>query len=118
MPHPIIVYDSTESTIQRMIQGMRAYIREDNNGNSISENSILSPVLVSLFHFKIQTLQNAPRDSSKLEQLIKTKENQKIDDNKAWYTNNVQNIQRQAAEIEMLKFVQYLVNRNMDNNNT
>ena len=97
---------------------MRAYIREDSNGNSLSANSILSPVLVSLFHLKIQTLQNAPRDPSKLEQIIKIKENQMNDDNKAWYSNNVQNIQRQSAEIEMLKFVQFLVNRNMNDNNT
>jgi hypothetical protein len=107
--HPIIVYDSTESVIQRMIQGMRNFIREDKNGNSISDSSIISPVLVSLFHFKIQTLQNAPRDPSKLEQIIRAKESQKNDDNKA---RHVQDIQRQDAVIEMLKVILYQVRRN------
>jgi hypothetical protein len=111
--HPIIVDDSTEAVIQRMIEGLRSYIREDNNGNSISgdsSNSIISPVLTTLSHIKIQTLQNAPRDACKLGQIIKAKERQQMnEDNKA---RHIQDIQTSVTEIDMLKFVLFLVNRN------
>jgi hypothetical protein len=114
--HPI-VDDSTEAVIQRMIESLRSFIREDNNGNSISggrsSNSIISPALSALFHLKIRTLQNAPRHPSKLERMIKAKERQhKNEDNKARY---IEDIQRLVTEIEMLKFVLFLVNRNNNN---
>jgi hypothetical protein len=116
----MIVDDSTEAVIQRMIEGMRSFIMEDKNGNSISgsgsssnsnsNNSTISPVLSALFHLKIKTLQSAPREPAKLEQIIKTKEKQqKNEDNKA---RHIVDIQKLVTEIDMLKFVLFLVNRN------
>jgi hypothetical protein len=97
-----------------MIDGMRSYIRENENGDAISGNSntIISPVLTSLFHLKMQTLQNAPRDPSKLKQLIKAKEREREkqkNDNKA---RCIEDNQRDLAETDMLKFVLFLVSGN------
>lgn len=55
---------------------------------------------------EIKTLQNAPRDADKLEQLIKIKRRQKEE---ATY---IEDTQKLVAEIEMLKVVRYLVCRN------
>jgi hypothetical protein len=51
-------------------------------------------------------LQNAPRGAAKLEQIIKTKERQ---NEKA---RHIEETERLVTEMEMLKFVLYLVNRN------
>jgi hypothetical protein len=53
-----------------------------------------------------ETLQNAPRDPSKLEQIIKAKERE---NEKA---RHIEDTQRLVTQIEMLKFVLFLVNRN------
>jgi hypothetical protein len=54
---------------------------------------------------EIKTLENAPRDSEKLE-LLQVKQRQKEE---AMY---MEDTQRLITEIEMLKLVLYLVNRN------
>jgi hypothetical protein len=84
-----------------MIEAMRSFIREDPKGIQISS------VTKRHFQLEINTLQNAPRDPSKLEQIIKAKERE---NDKA---RHIYDIQRLVTEIEMLKFVLYLVNRNM-----
>jgi hypothetical protein len=58
------------------------------------------------FHLEIETLQNAPRDADKLQQIIKAKERE---NDKAKHFDDTQ---RLVTEIEMLKVVLYLVNRN------
>jgi methyl coenzyme M reductase beta subunit len=108
--HYPITDDSTEeAVIQRMIEEMRRFIGEDNNGNSISSSSssiVINPAISAHFQLEIQTLQNASRNASKLEQIIKAKERQ---NEKA---RHVEDTQRLVTEIEMLKFVLFLVSRN------
>jgi hypothetical protein len=65
-----------------------------------------NPIVNKHFELQIKTLQNAPRDANKLERLLKIKERQKEE---AMY---MKDIQRLVTEIEMLKVVLYLVNRN------
>jgi hypothetical protein len=94
--------DSTlEAAIQRMIEAKRTFIREYPEGIRISS--------VTKRHFQLQmkTLQNAPRNAAKLEQIIKAKERE---NEKARHMDDTQ---RLVTEIEMLKFVLCLVNRNI-----
>jgi hypothetical protein len=97
--HPIIDDSTTEAVIQRMIEAKRSFIREDPEGIPISS------VTKRHFQLEIQTLQSAPRDAVKLEQIIKAKERE---NDKA---RHIYDIQRLVTEIEMLKFVLFLVNR-------
>ena len=54
---------------------------------------------------EIKTLQNAPRDADKLRQLLKVKQRQKEE------VDHIEDTQRLATEIEMLKVILYLVSR-------
>ena len=60
------IYDSTEEAIQKMIEASQKMINEQNN-----------PIVNEHFKLEIKTLQNAPRDPEKLEQLLNVKERQK-----------------------------------------
>jgi hypothetical protein len=82
-----------------MIEAKREFIREYPEGIPISS------VTKRHFQLQIQTLQNAPRDAAKLQQIIKAKERQ---NEKA---RHIEDTERLVTEIEMLKFVLYLVNR-------
>jgi hypothetical protein len=111
MVHYPIIDDSTEAVIQRMIEAKRNFIQEDNNNSdndktSSSSSIIINPATRAHFQLEIKTLQNAPRDASKLEQIIKAKEREH---DKA---RHIYETQRLVTEIEMLKFVLFLVNRN------
>jgi hypothetical protein len=86
----IIDDDSTEAVIQRMIEDKRSFIREGPEGIQISS------VTKRHFQLQIETLQNAPRDASKLEQIIKTKERQ---NEKA---RHIYDIQRLVTEIDRI----------------
>ena len=55
---------------------------------------------------QVKTLQNAPTDKVELEKLLELKQKQK---EKATY---IEDTERLMTEIEMLKVVLYLVNRN------
>lgn len=55
---------------------------------------------------KMKTLQNAPRDLKKLERLLKTKER---DCRKTKYALDLEGL---VAEIEVLRVIRYLINRN------
>jgi hypothetical protein len=57
------------------------------------------------FELEIETLQNAPRDADKLKQLLQVKEREYDQ------AMHIEDTQRLVTEIEMLKFVLYLVNR-------
>jgi hypothetical protein len=52
-----------------MIEAKRSFIREDQEGIPIP----ISSVTKRHFQLQIETLQNAPRDPSKLDQIIKAK---------------------------------------------
>jgi hypothetical protein len=71
----------------------------------------MNPAVKRHYELQIKTLQNAPRDVDKLEWLLKKKERAK---NEAMH---IENTQRLVTEIEMLKVVLYLVNRNSSSAN-
>ena len=79
-----------------MIDASQRMIKEQNN-----------PIINEHFELEIKTLQNAPRDPTKLERIIKAKERQKEED----ASLHIQEMQTLVTEIEMLKFVLCLVNR-------
>jgi hypothetical protein len=57
------------------------------------------------FELEIETLQNAPRDADKLQELLKLKEKENEE------ATHIEDTQRLVTEIEMLKFLLYLVSR-------
>jgi len=59
-----------------------------------------------LYELQINTLRDAPRDKDKLEWILKKKEKAKKD------AKEIEETERLDTEIEMLKIVLYLVNRN------
>jgi hypothetical protein len=79
-----------------MIEASQRMINEQLNSSPVNEH----------FKLQIKTLQNAPRDPDKLERLLKVKQRQKEEAMHIEYT------QRVVTEIEMLRVVLYLVNRN------
>jgi hypothetical protein len=95
-----IIDSSTEAVISKMIEAMQKFIHEEKEGIP------LSSVTKRHFQLEIKTLQNAPRDPSKLEQIIKAKERENAK------ARHIYDIQRLVTEIEMLKVVLFLVNRN------
>jgi hypothetical protein len=66
-----------------------------------------SPPVNEHFKLQIKTLQNAPRDVSKLEWLLKRKESAKDE------AMHIEDTQRLVTEIEMLKVVLRLVRRDI-----
>jgi hypothetical protein len=56
----------------------------------------------------MKTLQNAPRDLKKLEKLLKAKDREC---RKAKYALDIESL---VAEIEVLRVIRYLINRNED----
>lgn len=80
-----------------MIDECQRNIDEQYN-NSLVANEYLK--------FKMKTLQDAPRDPKKLEKLLMKKERE------CENARNVLDIERLVAEIEVLKVIRYLVNRN------
>jgi hypothetical protein len=79
-----------------MIEASQRMINEQLNSPPVNEH----------FKLQIKTLQNAPRDPDKLERLLKVKQRQKEE------AMHIEDTQRLVTEIEMLKVVLYLVNRN------
>ena len=79
---------------------MQRFIRED-PGQAIQ----ISSVAKRHFQLQIETLQNAPRDVSKLQQIIKAKESENNE------PRHIDDTPRLVPEIEMLKLVLFLVMR-------
>ena len=85
--------------IQELIDECQRNIDEQQyNNNSLAANEYLKQ--------KMKTLQNAPRDLKKLEKLLKTKQKEC---EKARYALDIESL---VAEIEVLRVIRYLVNRN------
>jgi hypothetical protein len=98
------IYDSTtEVVIGEMIDACQRNIDEQYN-NSLVANEYLKQ--------KMKTLQNAPRDLKKLEKLLKTKEREC---EKAKYSLDIESL---VAEIEVLRVIRYLINRNDNDRRT
>jgi len=91
------IYDSTELVIQELIDECQRNFDEQYN-NSLVANEYLTQ--------KMKTLQDAPRDLKKLERLLKAKEREC---RKAKYAFDIESL---VAEIEVLRVIRYLINRN------
>jgi phage host-nuclease inhibitor protein Gam len=93
------IYDSTEVVIQELVDECQRSI--DEQYNSLVANEYLKQ--------KMKTLQDAPRDLKKLERLMKQKEKEC---EKTKYALDIESL---VAEIEVLRVIRYLINRNDDN---
>jgi hypothetical protein len=94
------IYDSTELAIQKMIDASHRMITMRNRG----ETGGMSPPQKRHLELEIKTLQEAPRDSEKLERLLKANRRQKEE------AMDIEDTQRLVTEeIEMLKVVLFLV---------
>jgi methyl coenzyme M reductase beta subunit len=107
---PHIAVSTAEGVIQRMIEGIQRMIRVNNNNNYSREEESeiirINPAMKRHYELEIETLQNAPRDEDKLRELLKLKEKQNEE------ATHIEDTQRLVTEIEMLKFVLFLVCRN------
>jgi PleD family two-component response regulator len=110
MVHDSLVYqfsDRTEAVIQRRIEGIQKMIRVHESPTEEGKAVIqINPAIKRHFELEIKILQDAPRDEMKLRQIlaVKQKEYEKAIDS--------EDIERLVPEIEMLKFVLFLVCRN------
>ena len=102
-----------EKTIKKTIDGIQALLNPFNNMTPEEEEKEEKMAVIKISeatqkHFNLQTkiLQDAPRYPDKLREILKEKqkEYEKAEDSV--------DIERLVTEIEMLKYVQYLVNRN------
>jgi hypothetical protein len=89
-----------------MIEAKQRFIKV--NSEADDRTLIISTAAKRHSELQIKTLQNAPRDASKLEQIIKAKERE---NEKA---RHIEDTQRLVTEIEMLKFVLYLVEQKQE----
>jgi hypothetical protein len=71
-----------------------------------SEGCGINPAVKRYLELEIKTLQNAPRDADKLRRLLEVKQRQKEE------ADHIEDTQKLVTEIEMLKFVLFLVCRN------
>jgi hypothetical protein len=94
------IHDPTEVAIQKMIEVSQRMLKLNSQGVELGE---MSPPMKKHLELEIKTLENAPRDADKLERLLKAKQRQKEE---AMY---IEDTQRLATEIEMLKVVLHLV---------
>jgi len=100
------IHDSTEAVIQRTIQGIQKMIRVHESPAEEGKAVIqINPAIKRHFELEIKILQDAPRDEMKLRQIlaVKQKEYEKAIDS--------EDIERLVTEIEMLKFVLFLIRR-------
>jgi methyl coenzyme M reductase beta subunit len=95
------IHDPTEVAIQKMIDANQRMIKISSQGGEG-----MSPPMKKHLELEIKTLENAPRDADKLRKLLQVKQRQKEE------ADHIEDTQRLATEIEMLKVVLYLVYRN------
>src|SRR5215216_7801440 len=100
------IHDSTEVAIQKMIDASQRIIDVQSKVTGEPKDGWgLNPVMKKHLELEIKTLQNAPRDAAKLRRLLKVKQRQKEE------ADHIEDTQRLATEIEMLKVVLCLVSR-------
>jgi hypothetical protein len=98
------IHDSTEVAIQKMIAPSQRMLKVNSQGR-LDGGGGISPPMKRHLELEIKTLQNAPRGAEKLERLLQIKQRQKEE------ADHIDDTQRLATEIEMLKVVLYLVCR-------
>jgi hypothetical protein len=83
-----------------MIEGSPRMLRINTQGGEGKEGGGVNPAINRHFELEINTLQNAPSDPEKLEQLLKIKQRRKDE------AMHIEDMQRLVTEeIEMLKVV-------------
>jgi hypothetical protein len=98
--------DSTELVIQRTIEGIQKMIKV----RDIPDEELgipINPAIKRHFELEIKTLREVPRDPDKLRKLVKAKRRELEED-----AIKIEDTERLFPEIEMLKFVLFLVCRN------
>jgi PleD family two-component response regulator len=99
--------DSTEEIIARQIESIKKMIRVHGSAREEEGKAVIqiNPAIKRHFELEIKILQDAPRDEMKLRQIlaVKQKEYEKAIDS--------EDIERLVTEIEMLKFVLFLIRR-------
>jgi hypothetical protein len=102
------IHDPTEVAIQKMIDASQRMLDVQSRvGGEVREDGWgINPAMKRHLELEIKTLQNASRDADKLKQLLELKQRQKEE------AMHIEDTQRLVTEIEMLKFVVYLVCRN------
>jgi hypothetical protein len=95
------IYDSIEEAIKKMVEANERIMALGG-----VQRDALNTATKRLYELQVKTLQNAPTDKVELEKLLELKQKQK---EKATY---IEDTERLVTEIEMLKVVLYLVNRN------
>jgi hypothetical protein len=107
---PSTVHDSTEETIARMIEGIRKFLNPQYGNTTPEEEAAavikINPATRKYCELKIKILHDSPRNPDKLRKLLKMKQRQY---EKATLADEIQPL---ITEIDMLKFVLFLVNRN------
>jgi PleD family two-component response regulator len=102
----------TELVIQRAIAGIQRMISpyDGNNDNQTTTKAVIqiNPAMKRHWESEIKILRDAPRDEKKLREILNAKQEEceKAEDN--------EDIERLVSEIEMLKFVLFLVCRYLE----
>jgi hypothetical protein len=116
--HQDSISDSTEVIIQRTVEGIQKLLNPQYGNTTTPEEEAaavikINPAMKNHFELEIKTLQDAPRDADKLRALLQIKERQyqKV-------TTPMEDIETLFTEIEMLRFVLFLVHRNRHNTKT
>ena len=111
LPSPSAVHDPTiERAIEKTIEGIRRLLNPYYDTITPEEEAAaaikISAATEKHFRLQIMTLQNAPRNESKLREILekKQREYQRAEDSEV--------IERLVTEIQTLKFVLFLVPRN------
>ena len=101
--------DPTEVIIQRTIEGIQKFLNP-RHGNTTPEEETaavitINPATKRYCELKIKILQDPPRDTDKLKEILQTKEGEyeKAQDS--------EEIEKLIAEIDMLKYLLFSVNR-------
>lgn len=101
--------DPIEKAIERMIEGIRKFLNPQYGNTTPEEEAVavikINPATKKYCELNIKILQDSPRDSDQLRELLKVKqkEYEKAQDSEV--------IEPLVTEIEMLKFVQFLVRK-------
>jgi len=98
--------NSTEEIIAKQIEGIKKMICVHGGPEEEEEEQPgiqINPAMKRHWELEIRTLQEAPRDPSKLKMLIKAKQREWED------TIKIEEIEKLVTEIEMLRFVLCLV---------
>jgi hypothetical protein len=101
--------DSTELVIQRVIEGIQRMIRVRDSPPGEEEGKAviqINPAMKRHWESEIKILRDAPRDEKKLSGIIKIKQEEYEQ------ATDSEDIERLVPEIEMLKFVLFLISRN------